>query len=231
MPKPIITELLRKPYKRPENSGTTKRKTVDKNCHVYHAITNSWSKRKLFYHDVAKYRHDLLCKLCEKYGVTILFQTTMDNHSHEVFLTPDWETLSLVIRVLNINVSKYVRKHYSDKTKNGKKVFEDEVFYVPVKDIVHLFYLGKYIFDNPDYLISEGKSAPFSCFWMFEKNHFVAGYDSSIYFSLFGLTPTEIYKIYSTMSKDEVLDYAKKRFADWTEIDNRELFIRTRTIS
>ena len=223
-----ISDLLKKTERTlPENAGTSRRKNIDKNCYVYHVITNTWSKRKLFYHDVAKYRHDLLCKLCNKNGITILFQTTMGNHSHEVFLTPDWETLALVVRSLNINVSKYVRKHYAERTKNGKKVFDNEIVYIPVKDISYLFFLGKYIFDNPKYLVEEGGIAPFSCFWMFEKSHFVTGYDADIYAKLFDLQPTEIFRIYSTMTKEEVMEYSKKRFSAWTEEDNLKLFTRT----
>ncbi len=226
MPRIEINDLLRKSERPLGKIGISRHGTIEKNCFVYHTITNTWSKRNLFFFDVSKYRHDLLCKLCEKQGVTILFQATMGNHSHEVFLTPDWDTLAAVIRVLNLNVSKYIRKHYADKVKTCNRIFDEDVAYIAVKEISYLFYLGKYIFDNPSYLVEEGQRAPFSCFWMFEKNHFVAGYDAGIYVKLFGLEPPEIFRIYSSMTKKEVLEYSNTRFADWTEEDNRNLFIR-----
>ena len=209
-----------------ENVGLSTRKNIERNGYFYHVITRSWSKETIFYHDVAVYRDNLLGKLCVEYGITILFSVTMPNHTHDVFLTPAWETLSAMLRTLNRNISKYIRKHYPEKAKNGKRIFDHCPAYVPIKDIWFLFYVGKYIFDNPKHLETEGRRVPGSCYWMFEKGHFTAGFDERIYQSLFGISPKEIFSIYSSMSKEDVRRYSEKLFKDWTDTDNQSVFIR-----
>ena len=222
---PKTENLLRKTAAE-ENIGLSTRKTIDRNAYFYHVITQSWTKETIFYRDVAAYRENLLGKLCPEYGLTILFSVVMPNHTHDVFLTPEWEKLPDMLRNLNRNVSRYIRKHYPEKAKHGKRIFDHCPAYVPVKDIGQLFYLGKYIFDNPRYLEKEGRRVPGSCFWMFEKAHFTAGYNEKAYPSLFGLTPQEIFSVYSSMTKEEVRLYSEERFCNWTDEDNRAVFTR-----
>ena len=61
---------------------------------------------------------------------------------------------------------------------------------------------------------------------MFEKDHFTAGFNAGIYRQLFGLDPPEIFALYSSMSKEEIRNYAKERFASWTQEDNEAVFGR-----
>ena len=201
------------------HSGRAIWKNIDKTACFYHVITKSNDGRTIFHSDSGEYRHNLLCRLCEERGITILFSMTMPNHTHDVFLTPSWEALVDVYRNLGMNITKYLRKKDSKKYKKEFRILRRYPIYIPVRDIVALFYLGKYIFDNPAYLASEKKFVPHSCFWMFEKNHFTTPYDAGIYEKLFGLTPQEMFTIFSTKSKEEVLAFAKAKYADW---DNRK---------
>ena len=174
--------------------------------------------------DLAKYRQNLLCELCAKRGITILFSATLPTHTHEVFITPDWELLSDVIRILNCNVAKYARNHLAEKLEDWRRVFGPDPAYVLVDSMDYLFYLGKYVYDNQQRLKEEGKSVPDSCFWMFEKNYFPDPYKSDIYQKLFGMDPADLYSIYKNKTTKEVWLLSMQLFGDWTEEDNRRLF-------
>ena len=204
------------------NRGSSAEGNIDKTGYFYHVISQSWRKETIFYPDIAKYRHDLLCKLCSDKGVTILFSVTMPNHTHDVLMGPSWDVISEIIRILNSLVSRFIRHKYPEK----KTVFRKCPVYVIIKDITILFYLGKYAYDNPSVLTENDRGAPHSCFKAFETGKLQEpAYDKKIYTKLFGLTPQEIVNIYKTMTKEQVMEYAKKRFADWTEKQNQELFI------
>lgn len=247
MQKPSYNDLMAASRREQEapNPVASSRRTIEKDGHCYHVITQSWCKEKIFSVEAATYRHNLLCRLCAREGIVILFSVTMPTHTHEVFLTPDWKTLSKVIRILNLQVSRFIRNELVEKAvrrakEEGKRVNEDylrekeskhRIFdnrpsYIAVRDIVYLMFLGKYIFENPVYLRAEGKTVPFSCFWMFEKNYFKAPYDEKIYEALFGMTAPELFRLYSTKDKKEVKAFAKERFRDWTKEDNDKLFSR-----
>ena len=107
----------------------------------------------------------------------------MPTHTHEVFLTSDWQALSKVIRILNVQVSRFIRNEIVEKTvrrakeegrtvnedylrerESRHRIFDNRPTYIAVRDIVYLMFLGKYIFENPIYLRAEGKTVPFSCF-------------------------------------------------------------------
>ena len=88
------------------------RGNIDKTGCIYHVITKSFDGGTVFHQDSGDYRHNLLCRLCEERGITILFPVTMNNHTHDVLLVPDWEQLVAVYRILNLNVSKYLRRKY-----------------------------------------------------------------------------------------------------------------------
>ena len=237
-----LMKTTRKEQELPKPQILSKR-TIEKDGHCYHVITQSWCKEKIFSVEAATYRHNLLCRLCIQEGIVILFSVTMPTHTHEVFLTPEWKALSKVIRILNVQVSRFIRNEIVEKAvwrakEEGKRINEDflrekesrhRIFdnrpnYIAVRDIVYLMFLGKYIFENPVYLKTEGKTVPFSCFWMFEKNYFKAPYDEIIYQKLFGMTAPELFRLYSTKDKKEVKAFAQERFKDWAKEDNDRLF-------
>lgn len=224
--KKSILDFCRKDEDLPDESiiGQSTSKNINKSRHCYHVITQSWAKDNIFYADVARYRQNLMCQLCTKAGIVIVFSATNPNHTHEVFITPGWNVLSAMFKSLKTNVSKYIRAHYENKARKGRRILAACPTYIPVENIVHFFYLGKYIYDNPQYLIKEGKQIPDSCFWMFEKDHLREPYDAEVFSNLFDLTPRELFDIYSKMTKDEVLAYARKRFSGWTDNDNRRVF-------
>ena len=209
-----------------ERIGRACTKNIDKTACFYHVITKSNDGSTIFYSDTAEYRHSLLCKLCEERRITILFSVTMPNHTHDVFLTPSWETLAEVFRILNTNITKYIRKAHPKKYKAGFRILRRYPTYVPIRDIVTLFYEGKYIFDNPAYLLAEKKFVPHTCFWMFEKDHFSDPYDGDIYKKLFEMTPQEIFNLYSTKVKDEVLVFAREKYKGWNRKRTEAVFYK-----
>lgn len=206
--------------------GMASGNNIDKTGIAYHVITTAWRKKRLFDMDLAKYRQNLLCELCAKMGITILFSATLPTHTHEVFITPSWKILSNMIRILNSNVAKYAKKHMAEKLEGWSSVFGPDPAYVLVDSMDYLFFLGKYVYENQQRLKEEGKSVPDSCFWMFEKNYFPSPYRADIYQKLFGISPVDLYSIYKSKTSREVWLLSKKMFGDWTVEDNRKLFFR-----
>lgn len=194
--------------------GRASEGNIEKDAHVYHVITKSNDGGSIFYKEVGDYRHTLMCKLCDEKRITILFSVTMPNHTHDVFLTPDWELLPAVIRNLNMNITKFLRKRFPSRYKPGLRILRRYPVYVPVRSVADLFYIGKYIYDNPAYLRAEGKYVPHTCFWMFDKNYFPGGYDGSIYMKLFNLTPQELLEKYENLTAQQIREYAFKAFPD-----------------
>ena len=219
-------DLFKERHVEEKKVGMSSRRNIDKSGFVYHVITTSWRKKWLFDKELAKYRQDLLCELCSKRGITILFSATMPTHTHEVFITPSWEILSAMMRTLNSNVAKYAKRHLVERVEDRARVFSDDPAYVMVDSINYLMYLGMYIFCNQQYLKDEGKSVPDSCFWMFEKGYFPEPYNAEIYQKLFGMNASELLSLYKTKTAKEVWQFAKERFNDWTEEDNKNLFLR-----
>jgi len=206
--------------------GRASLKNIDKTACFYHVVTKSFTGSTIFYRDVANYRANLLCQQCNDKGIKIIFSVTMNNHTHDVFLTPSWEALVEVLRVVNRNVSLMLRKKYPERFPKNRKVLRRYPAYIPVRDIVQLFCLGKYIYDNPSYLPNGIDDAPYSCFWMFKNGHFVAGYDESIYEKLFGLKPSEIEETYRTMDSRAVSKFAIHSFDNWTQEQTRLVFYK-----
>ena len=224
MTKPTITDLLPEKSIVDSRVGLASGNNIDKRGVVYHVITTSWRKKKLFDVDLAKYRQSLLCELCAKRGIVILFSATLPTHTHEVFISPAWEILSNVIRILNSNVAKYARKHLFEKLEGWRSVFGPDPAYVMVDSLDYLFFLGKYVYENQQRLREEGKTVPDSCFWMFEKNYFPEPYKAEIYLKLFDMSPSDLYSIYKNKSSTEVWHLSRQLFGDWTKEDNNRLF-------
>ena len=221
-----INNLLREKEYDKEHVGKAIWGNVDKSGFFYHVVTKSWNGDKIFNKEIADYRHNLLCKLCGEAGITILFSVTMTNHTHDVFLTPSWEALSVVMRVLNSRVSMMVRKLLDNKISKNRPVFSKGPSYIVLKDPVAVMCEGKYVFDNPAYLRAEKQFVPHSCFWMFEKNHFVFPYDEKLFQKLFGMSGDEIFALYSQKTPSEVRAFAQARFANWTKEDIEAVFYR-----
>lgn len=221
-----INNLLREKENDKAHVGKAVWGNVDKSGFFYHVVTKSWNGDKIFNKEIADYRHNLLCKLCGEAGITILFSVTMTNHTHDVFMTPSWEALSVVMRVLNSRVSIMVRKLLDNKISKNRPVFSKGPSYIVLKDPVAVMCEGKYVFDNPAYMRAEKQFVPHSCFWMFEKNHFVFPYDEKLFQNLFGMRGDEIFALYSQKTPAEVRAFAQARFADWTKEEIEAVFHR-----
>ncbi len=210
-----------------KNMGDSDHKNIDKTGVFYHVITKAFDGGTIFYKDTGDYRHNLLCRLCEERGITLLFSVTMPNHTHDVFLTPDWSLLAEVLRILNLNLVKQIRFRNPKRFREGTHILRRHPTYVVIRDIRTLFYVGKYIFDNPSYIQDLDKHVPHSCFWMFEREYFVSAYDETIYRKLFGLTPKQLFDLYSTSTKDEVRQYAETHFKSWSDSLTHQIFYRS----
>ena len=62
---------------------------------------------------------------------------------------------------------------------------------------------------------------------MFEKEYFPEAYDGTLYKKLFNLSPKELLDIYSTLSADQVKEYAQRKFAGWTEAQTKAVFYKS----
>ncbi|MBP5552915.1 MAG: transposase [Spirochaetales bacterium] len=221
-----INDLLRESENDKKRVGKAVWGNIDKTGFFYHVITKSWNGDKIFNKEIADYRHNLLCILCGDAGITILFSVTMPNHTHDVFLAPSWEVLSEVIRVLNSRVSIMIRKLLGNRISKDRPVFSKSPAYVVLRDPVAVMCEGKYVFDNPAYLRAEKQFVPHSCFWMFEKNHFVFPYDEKLYQKLFGMSGDEIFALYSQKNPQEVREFAQTKFSNWTREMIESVFYR-----
>lgn len=228
MPDIDIKDLLKEPKdEKVFNSiGRASRHNIDKTGRIYHVITKSNDGSVIFHQDSGNYRHSLLCKLCEEIGVTVIFSVTMPNHTHDVLLSPNWNLIPEVYKILNMNLTKFIRKQNPKKYKEGVRILRRYPTYIVVRDIIALFNLGKYVYDNPEYMRKENKYIPHDCFWMFEREYFPEAYDGTLYKKLFGLSPKELVEIYSNMTAGQVINYAKRRFANWTAAQTKAVFFR-----
>ena len=213
MEESAFKSLLKSPKHGDNRVGRASTGNIEKDAHVYHVITKSNDGGGIFYREAGDYRHTLMCRLCDEMGVTILFSVTMPNHTHDVFLTPDWELLTKVMKILNTNITKFLRKRNPGKYKSGLRIMCRYPAYVPIRTVADLFYVGKYVYDNPAHLRAEGKYIPHTCFWMFAKDYFPAGYDGSVYRKLFNLSPPEILEKYAGMTAGQVREYADMTFS------------------
>lgn len=223
------TMLLKKPRagEIEEKIGRASNRNIDKTGVFYHVITKSQNGDNIFLAKSAgEYRHNLLCRLCEERGITILFSVTMPNHTHDVLLSYDWETISAVYKILNTNTSKFIRAVNPGKYPKGLKIIRRHPVYIVIRDVIYLFVLGKYIFDNPEYLRKDGRFVPYDCFWMFRTEHFNNAYDERIYNALFSLSAKELYGIYESMDMKAVRQYAVARFSHWTKTMTQSIFFK-----
>ena len=221
-----INDLLRKPDNDKKRVGKAVWGNIDKTGFFYHVVTKSWNGDRIFNKEIADYRHNLLCKLCGDAGITIVFSVTMTNHTHEVFMTPSWETLAEAIRLLDSRVSILIRKAFGNRLSRNRPVFARCPAYIVLRDPIALMCEGKYIFDNPAYLRAENQFVPHSCFWMFEKNHFVYPYDEKVFLEIFGMRGDEVYALYSQKTAEEVRAYAQSRFSKWSKNMLEEVFYK-----
>lgn len=205
-----------------EKAGNSKSCTIDKNGRFYHATQKTWCGLPLFDADIARYRHHMLCELCIKHNVTILYSVVMPTHTHDVLYSDSWRNISTVLQIINSCVVRYASKRHEKR--KGYPMFCERPQYTVVKDIQHLHFLGKYVYDNASSLKIEGRTVPFDCFWMFEKDRLRAQYNRDLYSKLFGKGPKELYDYYRGHTKQEVWRDSKEIFGFWSAAQNDVLF-------
>ncbi len=202
------------------------RREVDKNGHFYHAVQRAANRDNIFDIELAKYRHNLLCRISAMHNVTILASVVMSNHTHDLLMADTWEDVCTVLRMVNTAVSHYLRKRNPKKYTNGRRVFEDFPYYRAIHDIVALMTTIKYIFDNAKSLENRGAIVPFSCFWNMSKGYLSKPYNKALYEKLFGLKDVELYDFLNKNEMSLVRQLSIERFKHWTKQDNNNVFKR-----
>lgn len=202
------------------------KRAVDKNGHFYHAVQRAANRENIFDIELARYRHNLLCRICAMHNVTIIASVVMSNHTHDLFMADSLDDVSTVLRIVNTAVSHYLRKKNPKKYTNGRRVFEDVPYYRAIHDIVALMIAIKYIFDNAKALELKGAIVPFSCFWNMSKGYLSKPYNKALYEKLFGLKDTELYNFLNENDMSEVRRLSLEMFSHWTKQDNDSVFKR-----
>lgn len=199
-------------------------RTIDKNGRFYHLVQRASNKENIYDKELAKYRENLLCRISSMYDVTILFSVVLRNHSHDVFMTENWEFISKAIKQVNSAISKKVREKHPQKYINGRRVFESKPYYRALHDIVDLHVVAKYTYDNVAKVEEKGGYVPYSCFWTMEKGFLSKPYNKLIYPALFDMTEIELCNLFKENDITTVRKLAQNRFKNWTQLDNDRLF-------
>lgn len=199
-------------------------RSVERNGHFYHAVQRAANRENIFDIDLARYRHNTLCRICAMYNVTIIASIVMSNHTHDLFMADCLNDISTVMRLVNTAVSHYLRKKNPKKYTNGRRVFEDYPYYRAIHDIVGLMTALKYIFDNVKSLEVQGIIVPYSCFWNMSKGYLNKPYNKNLYLQLFGMKDVELYNFLNNNEMDKVRELSKEMFKHWTKQDNDNVF-------
>ena len=191
------------------SSYTTNSKKLDRTGRFYHVTQQCYSFGNTFSLNSAKYRTHLLHEICRKNKVIVLCSIVMPTHTHDVFYSSEFSNIQHTVQAVNTAVSKYISKerNYSKK----EPVFADLPSYERISDKSHLFYLFKYLYENPQYLKKEGKHVPYSCFDQWEKNYFKP-YKTEAYKLLFNKELSEIVQMCMNMSKEEFFKESERLY-------------------
>lgn len=197
---------------------------IDKNGRFYHVVQRASNRDNIYDADLAKYRENVLCRICAMYNVVILFSVVLTNHTHDILVANNWEDIATVIRLVNAAVSHKVRKKNPKRYANGRRVFETTPFYRAIHDMVALYVVSKYAFDNVKNVVLSKGFVPFSCFWYMENGTLTRPYDKRNYETLFGMSVMELYKLFNENDMGTVRQFALDRYANWTQTDTDRLF-------
>ena len=90
---------------------------VDKNGRFYHVTQRAANREFIFDKELGQYRHNLLCRICSRLNVKIIFSVTMSNHTHDVLVQemeehlPGYETCEYIHKSqIEKEISKQVQK-------------------------------------------------------------------------------------------------------------------------
>ena len=197
---------------------------IDKNGRFYHVVQRASNRENIYDNEIAKYRANLLARICTMYNVTILFSVVMSNHTHDILMAEKWELIAQVIKEVNSAVARRLRKKSQQKYTNGRRVFEESPYYRAIHDIVALMVVAKYVFDNAKSIEDKGKYVPYSCFWFMRNDRLNKPYRKELYPLFFGMTEIELCNFFDAHTLAEVRTIATQLFKDWTQTDNDSFF-------
>lgn len=197
---------------------------IDKLGRFYHVVQRASNRDNIYDSDLAKYRENLLCRICAMYNVVVLFSVVLSNHTHDILLANNWEDIATIIRLVNTAVSHRVRKKNPKKYSNGRRVFESTPYYRAIHDIVDLYVVSKYVFDNVKNVVMNKGFVPYSCFWYMENGNLTKPYNRKIYQILFGMSIEELCSVFNENDISTVKQMALTRYQDWSQADNDRLF-------
>ncbi len=120
---------------------------LDRNCRVFHVI-RTFSQKRSFFWDYQHYRFFMgtLLEYLEKVGGKLMYFCVMPTHYHLVIYIQDYETLSEVMRHVNLSLS----KHLYHKEKVAGAVWKGKLWSRGICNDKDLFDTMKYIHDNPE---------------------------------------------------------------------------------
>lgn len=199
-------------------------KMIDKNGRFYHVVQRASNRDYIYDNEIAKYRANLLARICSMYNVTILFSVVMSTHTHDILIAERWELIAQVIKEVNSAVARRIRKKDSNRYTNGRRIFEETPYYRAIHDIVALMVVSKYVYDNAKDVEDTGKYVPYSCFWLMRNDRLPKFYKKELYTILFGMTEIELCAFFDAHTITEVREIATKRFKAWTKLDNDSFF-------
>ncbi len=200
------------------------RNRVDKNGRFYHVVQRAANRENIFDKETARYRTNLLCRICTMYNVTILFSVVMSNHTHDILMAESWEIIAKVMKEVNSALSRKLRKENKEKYTNGRRIFETEPFYRAIHDMIDLMVTSKYVYDNAKSIEDKGKFVPYSCFWQMRNDRLSKPYNKELYPILFGMNEQDLCTFFETHSSGQIANLAAMQYKNWTQKDNDTFF-------
>ena len=197
---------------------------IDKNGRFYHVVQRASNRENIYDNETAKYRANLMARICSMYNVTILFSVVMSNHTHDILMAERWELIAQVIKEVNSAVARRIRKKDSQRYTNGRRIFEEAPYYRAIHDIIALMVVSKYVYDNAKDMEDKGKYVPYSCFWHMRNGRLPKPYRKELYPLLFGMNELELCSFFDAHSISEIREIACELFKTWTKHDNDSFF-------
>lgn len=209
-----------------KDSKTSKRGGIEKNGRFFHMVQRCCNREDLYDMQSARYRHDLLCRLCVKHGVGIMFSVVMPNHTHDLLYAESVERISEVMRELNTQVSRFIRKNSPHRfKKRDVRVFDERPIYIAIKNIRHLGVVGKYIYENAAPYERLNKFVPFSCFFGMRNGYVpTPPYQKDLYEFVYGMDVQCLVDFFEKSSTKEVERLMEQRFSSWKKEDSDAFF-------
>lgn len=139
-------------FQEEQSSFRSYSKKIDRSGHFYHVTQQGYSFGNTFSLNSAKYRMHMLDELCRRNKVLPLCNIVMPTHTHDIFYSEDFRNIQKTLQTLNTAVSNFITAEKETVRKYKEPVFSNHPSYEVIKEKEHLFYLFKYLYENPQYL-------------------------------------------------------------------------------